>query len=949
MDSRRPSAPRPPPRNDPGASLSRESATPADRLPQAHRSIIILSPRESPTPTPGSATATRVLSPLPTVRSPPTDEPQHPRTILTAQQLTGDFLSEAYYFSPSGALLPNPRSPSGPIPHLPENEHDADPESADQGYFLLEALRAGSDSRARRLAIAARTSWLTEADEAPQAMELAGSSPLAAAEPEQEDGWVYISGSATSGMGQLSPEERRAARLERIATQADAIEGDGDLQRDLDALRELHELRRELEWEIARGEEGGEPTAGRSIWRNSPLSIPRTSSLPRGGRTVPLPFPSTSISPLSSTPRPPVSTSSSTFSPSNPPSRLTSQRTPLHFTPRPTLFESTSTVADREARGLPPPSFSSPGGSRYPTWRHPGIEGEEEPASDADGTDRPGTASRAQTYAESRDEPYAWPEARHEPVLAAEAAGDGEGAAGMERTGTIVYHPPSTTLGAGGGTGEARAVRRERADRVLDELRVIAREGDREQGGGARGGGTTRPRRTREEVNALSGRALRSKKCVWLLYCGGSLAPSPASSSSSNPSSPGDDLPAGFSFTAPPQNQGCGALVCSRALLDGVPTKVFVDNGVEEPAASSDLPPVAGKVGDLLDDEDGEGREKSMGERVGKRGWRGCKGCVTRDLACRRCGNHLGYRLLRPDVICSISRPSYTSYASAVASVPASSAGSASLLLSAGGVTGGGIVDGLLFHFRREGVTALRRRVGERPEEEIGLERARRRREGKGKGKEEEVEDKGARLKEKMPRRGEEMLWKHIPSPQRDFVDNLISEPSDWISPASETWWLDNAISKHTRKRTASGALVQTEDTDRLSNATTTLGGGPPTGRESLFSPRVRTSSSGSTGTLNRSHAIRVRVPVSSHPSQASSPRAATSGPEATYDRYRSDAQAFQRRVRQRLGESESAGEGVGRRLEGAGYGSGFDGDEEREGESERERRRDRGRERVGR
>ncbi|GAA5908400.1 hypothetical protein JCM5296_005921 [Sporobolomyces johnsonii] len=946
MDPRRPPPPRDP-RHDPASasSLSPDSAILAGAQP--HRSIVILSPRQSPTPSPRSATATRIRSPLPTVRSPisDTDQPQQPRTFLTAQQPTGDFLSEAYYFSPSGALLPNPPSPSGPSPQPPANEHDdLDPESADRESFLLEALRAGSDSRARRLATAARTTWLTEDDGAPQAMDLASSSPLAAAEPEQEDGWVYIPASATSGEGQLSPEERRAARLARIAAQADAIEGDEDLQRDLDALRELHDLRRELEWEIARGEEGGEPAAGRSIWRNSPLSIPRTSSLPRGGRTLSLPFPSTSVSPLSSTPRAPASTSASTFSPSNPPSR-------------PTLFESTSTVADREARGLPPPSFSSPGGSRYPTWRRSGLERDHERASDADadaeGIDRLGTASRAQapTNAESRDEHYAW----------LEAAGDGDGGAeGMERTGTIVYHPPPSTLGAGGGgAGEARAVRRERADRVLDELRVIAREGEgggEPEGGGARGGGggSTRPRRTREEVNALSGRALRSKKGVWLLYCGGEPAPVSASAESTNPSSPIDDLPAGFSFASPPENQGCGALVCSRALIDGVPSKVFVDNGVEEPAASSDLPPVAGKVGDLLDEEDGEGDEKGMGERVGKRGWKGCKGCVTRDLACRRCGNHLGYRLLRPDVICSISRPSYTSYASAVTSVPVPSSGSASLLLSAGGVTGGGIVDGLLFHFRREGVTALRRRVGERPEEEVGRERARRRREGKGKAKEEEVEDKGARLREKMPKRGEEMLWKHIPTPQRDFLDNLVSEPSDWISPASETWWLDNAISKHTRKRTATGALVLAEDPDRLSNATTTLGSGPGpgTGRESIFSPRVRSSSQGSTGTLNRAHAIRVRVPVSSHPSQPSSPRTtATLGPEATYDRYRSDAQAFERRVRQRLGESESAGEGVGRRLEGAGYGSGFGGDEEREGEgeSEREGRRSRGRERVGR
>lgn len=50
------------------------------------------------------------------------------------------------------------------------------------------------------------------------------------------------------------------------------------------------------------------------------------------------------------------------------------------------------------------------------------------------------------------------------------------------------------------------------------------------------------------------------------------------------------------------------------------------------------------------------------------------------------------------------------------------------------------------------------------------------------------------------------MRWKAIPSAQRDFQDGLVGEPGDWIDPEGETWWLDNAIAKHARKRTASGA-----------------------------------------------------------------------------------------------------------------------------------------------
>lgn len=117
-------------------------------------------------------------------------------------------------------------------------------------------------------------------------------------------------------------------------------------------------------------------------------------------------------------------------------------------------------------------------------------------------------------------------------------------------------------------------------------------------------------------------------------------------------------LPTGFHpGAAAAGTRGCGALVCARALLDGVPNMIFRDSSssssnpdpepvlesesgpadmaaeaappAEERAASSDLPPRADRVADLFE---GDG----VGERVGRRGWKKCRGCVTRDVACTR-------------------------------------------------------------------------------------------------------------------------------------------------------------------------------------------------------------------------------------------------------------------------------------------------------------------------
>lgn len=192
-----------------------------------------------------------------------------------------------------------------------------------------------------------------------------------------------------------------------------------------------------------------------------------------------------------------------------------------------------------------------------------------------------------------------------------------------------------------------------------------------------------------------------------------------------------------------------------------------------------------------------------------------------------RSGNHLGYRLLRPCVTCSISRPTYTSYASAVSSAAPDRAPQP-LVLSAGGVTGGGVVDGLLFHYRLGSVTPLPRLVGRTPADELDAEERARARSGEGgESDEDEADERAAsaaaaaagsgrrnapairRLRETPPRKGARMRWKAIPTAQRDFQDGLVGEPGDWIDPEGETWWLENGIAKHARKRTASGAWAE--------------------------------------------------------------------------------------------------------------------------------------------
>lgn len=129
----------------------------------------------------------------------------------------------------------------------------------------------------------------------------------------------------------------------------------------------------------------------------------------------------------------------------------------------------------------------------------------------------------------------------------------------------------------------------------------------------------------------MMGHSLRSGKGVYSLYCGGDGGEGEGGEG---------EVPEGFYRAQGGEGggrKGCGALVCARALVEGVPRKVFDDGdgkkgkGREEEAVSSDLPPHGGRVGDWDDGTTEEGAE-----RVGRRGWKGCKGCVTRDVGCKR-------------------------------------------------------------------------------------------------------------------------------------------------------------------------------------------------------------------------------------------------------------------------------------------------------------------------
>ncbi|GAA5839934.1 hypothetical protein JCM9279_005214 [Rhodotorula babjevae] len=982
----------PSPRPAANPSSSRDHAL-ADHDDQGHprREVVVLSPRESPTPPLGHEPAAAPTAPTLRVlaASPPPPPPHDPLAIgdqprsllrqlasagtatagpspLPVEPADPSHLAPDLYYDAAGRLrttTSNSRvrraalSPPAPDarPTGDEGAAAAGEEDAEQA-LLVSSLRAGDASRTRRRFYRGRSMFAAAA--AATAARDGGDEVVG------DTGWVQLA-PGTAAYPEVSPEELRAAREAWIdagagaggpsfffsspssamatGTGGAAVEEEGrtgSMRRSPTelAIEALHAEREAAQRQLEASERNfAAATAqlaahrtlgdrmdsafGSSLWRNEPQSIPRSGALPRGGRLVrPLP---------------------TTYSPANPPVR----RLPFD----PSDSDSSASSADEyatwlESVGARAPVSADAGDGEPRRQRRGGpqrtfIVDSSDEDSDQDDGDREWQQLEAEAMAASR--------AADRRDAAARRDGD-DAPALFGRRRPVVRPPPSSSPPPEGVAPQGPS--------------AALRESPR--------------RRTREETNAMMGAALRSKKPVALLYCGGAgaeglpagfswaddaTAPTSASTSASASSSASASTSSGAAGKGKgrARAEGCGALVCARALVDGVPGKVFEDQGREEPAASSDLPPCADKVADFGGDEGELG-----GERIGKRGWRGCKGCLTRDVGCKRCGNHLGYRLLRPCVTCSISRPTYTSYASAVTSAYPPQP----LVLSAGGVTGGGVVDGLLFHYRLDSITSLARLVGRTPADELDVEERSRSRSGEGGESDGEGEggsrdrapdeasgDGGGwaagrpdgpvprRLRERPPRTGERMRWKAIPSAQRDFQDGLVGEPSDWIDPEGETWWLDNAIAKHARKRTASGAWGEggnagVLNTDRLSTASTTVNNAA-TG--AVASP----SASASGSTLSRSHAIRTRIPLS----RAINPHAPSFGTSARdsstssglYDRYRSDAATYSRRVRRRLADPSAAGGAVVGSLERAGYGSGFEleADEERTREQDRAER----------
>ncbi|GAA6044352.1 hypothetical protein JCM8097_002783 [Rhodosporidiobolus ruineniae] len=1000
-------APSPPPRSSVSPPPRPHTLTP----PSGNDSgIVFLSPRTSATLDPPAPFA--LVAEVDPLLSPP--EPAQPGRPATPAAMSADGaanssteqaqeLPDDLVYSADGVVHPAPPAddsaeldfgtflrdsspfhpadyPVGeiPVPSPPQPDAEGEEEAADA--LFTSSVLAGEESRDRRLRRSRaperleNRSWDGLADQEEEREErgvldlffppppgLGGEEREAVDELEADTGWVYIpsvqagaAGGAAGegGDGEISPEEERARRMGffpsaaspartaspppywRFGTEALDVppRSRGWLGR-----RQFEEANQQDladEWE-EQEERRGE---GSGFWRNDPLPVPRTSALPRGGRAL-----TGALQDSIGRRTPTSSASNSTFSPANP--LLGSSAS--SSTPNVPLFRA-RILADSANPGLSLDDASP--GTDDPPSRALRTNGESSAAAD--------------------DVQFLWQmgfsSARSSSIPSPEQP--------PRTANRSIFSPPPRNA-------------------PTPQFRVLPSP---RQSTLPAAPASPQRRRTREETNAMVGHALRGKKRVWVVYCGGEEGLEEQDEEG------GERLPSGFEYVggsdgesgsgARSRARGCGALLSARVLVDGVPPRVFSDAdaraGKERPAVASDLPPSVGRVGDL--EGDGEG-----GQRVGRRGWKGCKGCVTRDLGCKRCGARVGYRLLRPCVTCSICRPAYTSYANAVSSNPSASSsfihpfsasssnpdphapprlfasslyagggleeqeatrnrdrgydppasnqpGGASssssspqaLTLSAGGVTGGGIVDGLLFYFAREAVTPVPRRVGIAPAEELSaaqaaeegwkaLDEEREAEEREKEEREREAERMGGkkrgRIGEKRPERGEGMRWKHIPSPQADFNADLLGEPSEWITPGSETWWLENAVAKHTqkhhlvgegssgvgRKRTASGAFEgEVHATDRLSSASTTV------------------NSATGASSLHRSGAIRHRIPLASS-STSSSPSASDE-----YDRYRLSASDFQRRVRQRLADPSAAGtDGTGevlRGLERAGYGSGF-------------------------
>lgn len=598
-----------------GGPLASSSSTPNvhdDRplSPPSGRStgVVLISPRQSPTPEPANMPARD----LPVLRiltaSPQTDEAAHaadgPRSLLQLIAGSSQSASDLAHLSPGpdqfydslGRLTRrlSPRRSDSPPPALPPPaaarpliELFSDPEEEEAAF--ASTLRAGSRSRSRRLGLGTGAEPMDVVAPATGGDQLAG-----------DTGWVYVGG--RGGVPEVSPEERRAEALRRRGRLVEALDDmraqNAAIDADLSAI-----------WGGSAGD-----SSGGSIWRvrevsnalmspvaharcflqNHPLSVPRMTSLPRGGRTMPAS--NDRLSP-SATPSPGNQPSpawrrpagANNLAPPTPPPR----RSLLSPTPEPSVNE----LLPRPISPTAPSNFVwtrvLPSPPPQPTRLDRQLQLEEL------------RAARRERAMHTIEGLLGAVGADGMPIVDASRADQGR----------ITVMQPETQWSWAGEPGDEYLVR------STGRLQGVFAH-DEADAGVERAGASSGIRRTREETNALMGMALRSKKEVCLLYCGG------------NGTADTTSLPPGFSFASESEDveRGCGALVCSRALLEGVPNKLFDDDAArrERPAASSDLPPRADKVGDW---NLGHG---ASGERIGKRGWKGCKGCVTRDIGCRR-------------------------------------------------------------------------------------------------------------------------------------------------------------------------------------------------------------------------------------------------------------------------------------------------------------------------
>ncbi|KAK4056396.1 hypothetical protein OIO90_002539 [Microbotryomycetes sp. JL221] len=304
-------------------------------------------------------------------------------------------------------------------------------------------------------------------------------------------------------------------------------------------------------------------------------------------------------------------------------------------------------------------------------------------------------------------------------------------------------------------------------------------------------------------THAMMGRTLRMKKYCFLLYCGGSDGDSYEGGLDESDVT---SLPPGWRWSSTTRHhsrpigetQGCGALICARGYGSETTSSVdgsFVMTPQNWPSRerdkfwASDVPVRFEDVADVVDHgaDDDEVDEAGLDEGF-------CSQCRKVDIACRRCGNVLGYRIIR---MCDHDT-STTNLE----------------------------LDGMVWRFWRQATTSRHRLVGVKPaptlEQEIeasqlvqnNLLNSRTLFGGQNKRVRVTNEDDGdqARIEPKMPTVGAKMKWGQLPHPQIDYEQGLVGEPKDWLTSTrsvgkvqsrddDDDWWIAYSVNMHCQER----------------------------------------------------------------------------------------------------------------------------------------------------